>query len=192
MRVFIIISMMLLSGCSATQYVWEDDYTNEHFIGYHVNEDAQQLTVQSDMYEYQFQISEPLVESLKLAQNSQHIVESIDIKGDKSLVWGTVFLNSEGKYYSDDDIAILSELENRPVAYHSSRFNESIQGYELKEKSNLVFTPFERERKREVLEPDSPIEIAGQVIATPFAMAFDTVVIVGATIFFLPLMMTGQ
>ncbi|WOH37548.1 hypothetical protein RI844_19640 [Thalassotalea fonticola] len=192
MKIIILLVMLCLTGCHTTSHMWSDDYDMVRFTGYHVNEDKQEFTLKAKDRAYRFNLDEHLTQTLLLTQETSNINESINITPYSDHLSLELNINVNYVHLTEQEAIELIKLDYPLDGENNQLINKRLKGTEEDINHDLKYHDLQDEKSVKILDPDNPVEFAGKVIATPFTLAADTVIIAGAFVLFLPLMIMGH
>jgi len=168
-----------LTGC-ATPALWNPDFETEYVSGFYVNPERNELLVSTRDISYVFPVDDETVTTILLSQQVAFRLDIgdfyIDEEGNAS---GSFYLYHEAKT-AEPLRSQLADLGFVDKPAGAMLFSKEISGRRYQLEGELPLEKLDEEYPVRVAYPDTGLEIAGKMLATPVAVAYDTYVVVPA------------
>lgn len=185
--VILIVVAFILSGC--TSRMWKYQYEEVTIDGIYVYQQRNALLVSADDKAFLFELEPEVIE---LMAESADIALSVSLHGftvdSDNQVIGTLGLQAKQQPLNEQHKTTLIQAGfYKSFDSHFYSAYEQITGqlYELEGK--LPFQQLDDEFTIKITVPDTPFKTLGKIVATPFTVVFDAVVIVPTLLITVPL-----
>lgn len=180
MRVIFISIFLFISGCTTS--LWAPKYKQEMVDGFYVKSDTGELFVTASSSAYLFDISKEFGEALALSRKVDFYptFKDFELAKDNS-IQGTVSLTLLSDKPSSELVEQLISLGfKKDKLLERFRLTEKINGQRYVVEGELPLEKLEKSIRIAVAQPSTFTENASKIIATPAAIAIDSMVVVPA------------
>ena len=191
MRAFIILTILLISGCTTT--LWSPEYKQELVDGFYVKSDTGELFVTASSSAFLFDIGEGFGKALVLSRKVDFYPTFKDFKlRNDNTIEGTISLTLASDNPSPELEAQLLSLGFKKEGYlQRFRLTEKLEGKRYVIEGEMPLEKLEKSQRVAVEQPSSFSETAGKIIATPAMILIDAVAVVPAVFLGATIMAVG-
>ena len=185
-----ILLVLFLTGC--TTALWSPNYEQEKLTGFYIDKSRDTLLVISENNGYIFNVSPDTAEALILSRDILFKPTFRDFKLDsKNNVTGKITLTVIDKQLSKEDENQLLSIGFKPNQYNNLfEYSVSLEGKRYEVEGPLPFHKLEGNFVVMIEVPDTMVDVASKIVATPLTISYDAVVVV-PTVFVMVLIMAS-
>ena len=189
----LLVMIFLIIGC--TNQVWAPEYKEENITGFYVVKQRHELFVAGKESGYIFPINQDFEEILILSRKINFTTYLTDFVLEKNnIISGKVTLMASEKNISAENVTMLYELgfKKSSIVNGILKYDLLLKGSRYNLDGALPIQKLEKPYPVRVAQPDSRLDVARKIVATPGAIVIDATVMLPSTLLLVLIMSTDS
>lgn len=191
-KLFLVIVALIVTGCTATRNLWQKPVYEEYLTGFYWADKENQLIATGKKFVYATTVDEQLKRAISLHEAIDMRLGLFNTEVDGSNNFKTTLTLYTNKREQDLTESELMKLADAGFTQKKNTHGLSLVKVLAGSRYILEGAPmksnFDKPYAVKIKEPHTYAGVAKKMVATPFALTYDTFVVAPIVIFVLPIM----